>query len=313
MGFPDIKGFVDGAIQRGRQLGQDALQTGEQLVDKGKQLVGEGVHAAKDAFEQVEQKAEPLVELVTGRSPDLKFDGDLVDKNGNTYPPGTPVSQVGAQDPSRPTVIFVNGAGTDVGGQVGSMNVIAGKTGANVVGIHNATQGLPRDLGQCVLDWIDKGKNPPVDTLADTVYSELQAGRPVHLMAHSQGAIITSRAIEDVKSRLMAEDGLTKEQAEAKLSKVQVETFGGGAAYYPDGPQYVHYVNRFDPVAAGVGLGVGLPGDGAGAGKGAVVHYFNDNQWSLQNHSLNTTYMNARVPFDQARRGDFTKPKEPGL
>ena len=66
--------------------------------------------------------------------------------------------------------------------------------------------------------------------MADTVYSELKAGRGVHLMAHSQGALVTSRALNDVAQRLRIEDGMSQSQVEKLMSKAKVETFGGAAA-----------------------------------------------------------------------------------
>ena len=45
-----------------------------------------------------------------------------------------------------------------------------------MVGVHNATEGMGADLPQCVKDKLDKGTNPAVDTLADTVYSEIEGG-----------------------------------------------------------------------------------------------------------------------------------------
>ena len=47
-------------------------------------------------------------------------------------------------------------------------------------------------------DKLDKGTNPAVDTLADTLYTELKAGHDVQLMGYSQGGLITARALFDV-------------------------------------------------------------------------------------------------------------------
>ena len=77
------------------------------------------------------------------------------------------------------TVIYVNGINTNKAGQSSDLQAIADKTGAKAIGIHNATEGFITDLAQCVTDKLDKGKNPAVDTLADTLYSELKAGHDV--------------------------------------------------------------------------------------------------------------------------------------
>ncbi|MFY1826863.1 hypothetical protein ACN47A_13165 [Myxococcus fulvus] len=59
--------------------------------------------------------------------------------------------------------------------------------------LHGLTGDFVADLAQCVGDKLDKGKNPAVDTLVDTVYGELKAGREVHLTGYSQGGLITAR------------------------------------------------------------------------------------------------------------------------
>jgi hypothetical protein len=250
-----------------------------------------------------------------GIKPDTAYDGHFVGADGRTFGPGTPMSQVPAVKPSKGepkgTVLYVNGIMTPKDNQLAEMRAIADTTGMQVVGIHNSTQGPVTDLAQCLGDKLDKGKNPAVDTLANTLYKELKEGRPVHLMGYSQGGLITARALYDVKQRLQVEDGMSKEQAEKLMSNLKVETFGSASTTYPDGPKYVHYVNRLDPVPTLFGLGTDLnPLDDfiTHAGKDAKVHYFNQGGINLiGNHLLAQSYLNNRVPFDQAREGEFSR------
>lgn len=245
--------------------------------------------------------------------PDRMFDGQFVGPQGQTFPPGTPLGQLPGVTPKNnpnpsQTILYVNGIMTPMDGQLKEMQSIAETSGAKVVGIHNATQGLVTDLAQCVTDKLDKGSNPAVDTLADTVYSELKAGRDVHLMGYSQGGLITARALFDVEKRLRLEDGMSKAQVEQLMSHLQVETFGAASTKYPDGPQYVHYVNNADVVPTLTGLGGSVdPLDFLkDAGKGAVVHRFTDGNLNpISNHMLDTLYMKHRVSFDEARAGHF--------
>ncbi|HWS86713.1 MAG TPA: hypothetical protein VN282_07100 [Pyrinomonadaceae bacterium] len=235
-----------------------------------------------------------------------QFDGLFVGAGGATYSPSTPLGSVRPVLPRGgarvdETLVYVNGINTTKDGQLNSLQRIADQTGARVVGIHNATRGATLDIIQSISDTLDIGRNPAVDTLASTVYEEIRAGRTVHLMAHSQGGLITSRALTDVRNRLMLEDGLSAREAEALLSRVRVETFGGAAAYYPNGPQYVHYVNRLDPVPGLFGLGP-LASPLVHPGRGAVVHRFTS---AHDVHDFNDTYLSRRVPFEQARRRDF--------
>jgi hypothetical protein len=262
------------------------------------------------------------VPLPNGK-PDTAYDGALVGANGTAYPGTTPLNQVppvlpagGVKD--QQLYIEVNGIGDDKASQYSSLQAVANATGDPVIGIHNATQGFVTDIAQSAGDKLNIGKNPAVDQVESEVYSSIQKGQPIHLLGHSQGALIISRALYNVEDRLQIEDGLTKQQAEQKLSLVQVETFGGAATSYPDGPQYVHYVNRADIVPDAFGLGptentvhVGslfnipllpLPwGHNPGAGAGATVIRFNDPGTPGYAHSL-TTYLAHRVPFDQARK-----------
>jgi hypothetical protein len=191
---------------------------------------------------------------------------------------------------------------TDLEWQSREMQWIADRADAKVIGIHNATEGGGADFIQCAADKLDKGRNPAVDTLADTIYAELKAGRDVHLMGYSQGALITARALKDVANRLRIEDGLSQAQVEQVMSRLKVETFGGAAAVYPNGPQYVHYVNDKDFVPNAFGLGLPEIPVLTHPGRGAVVHHFSEGE---NPHGLGATYLNHRVDFDDARAGRF--------
>jgi pimeloyl-ACP methyl ester carboxylesterase len=254
-----------------------------------------------------------LINSRSERPSDTVYDGMFVGANGRTYAPGTPLNQIPTVNPSNgsnteETLIFVNGINTTKDAQAANLQAIADRTGARVIGIHNSTEGMITDLAQCVTDKLDRGNNPPVDTLADTIYGEITAGRSVHLLAHSQGGLITSRALNRVQQRLRLEDGMSRADTERLLGLVQVETFGGASGHYPDGPQYVHYINRDDPVPSLFGLGWDIDrfNPTLDAGRGAQVHWFTDIHLNpIASHSLEDVYLPRRVPFEQARRGDF--------
>jgi hypothetical protein len=240
------------------------------------------------------------------RVSDGDFDGLFVGAGGRTYAPSTPLSEVQGVVPSDGrapvgTIVYVNGINTTKDGQFQSLRQIADRTGARVVGVHNATRGGLVDLIQSAGDTLDLGHNPAVDTLADAVYREITGGRTIHLMAHSQGALITSRALTDVYQRLRVEDGLSRREAQRVLARVEVETFGGAAGSYPDGPAYVHYVNRRDAVPGLFGLGP-FANPLVHPGRGAVVHRFTEGHDA---HGFEETYLPRRAPFEQARRGEF--------
>ena len=297
--FEDLGRFAGRALERTESAGGTAAELFEGAIG-----LAEGYASRVGIVRPVAWRG--VSAALFGRGSDRDFDGLFVGADGRTYPPSTPLAEVPAVLPSdgrvpTETVVYVNGISTTKDGQFRSLRQIADRTGARVVGIHNATQGGFVDVIQSAGDTLDIGRNPAVDTLADTVYEEIKAGRTVHLMAHSQGALITSRALTDVYQRLRVEDGLSRREAESMLARVEVETFGGAAGSYPDGPQYVHYVNRRDAVPGLFGLGP-FANPLVHPGRGAVVHRFSEGHNA---HGFEQTYLPRRVPFEQARRGDF--------
>ena len=310
-----VGNFAENLLDPFEDLGRTALGVLERVESAREgveELFGGAVGLAEGYASRVGLMTPPVFALLDvlavsrGRGSDRDFDGLFVGAGGRTYSPSTPLANVPGVLPSdgrvpSETIVYVNGINTTKDGQFGSLQQIADRTGARVVGIHNATQGGFVDVIQSVGDTLDIGHNPAVDTLADTVYAEITSGRTIHLMAHSQGALITSRALTDVYQRLRVEDGLSRREAERLLARVEVETFGGAAGSYPDGPRYVHYVNRRDAVPGLFGLGP-FANPLVHPGRGAVVHRFSEGDNA---HGFEQTYLPRRVPFEQARRGDF--------
>jgi hypothetical protein len=318
-------------IERGRNLINQVRTGAERTIDAAQNVATNVVDKARDVAAATGQRIGNVVDgfenkaaqgaravqgaLGFGNQPDRVHDGQLLGANGQTFPPGTSLSDIPGVTPRNnanpnTTVLYVNGIQTNLAGQANSLQAIADTTGARVIGIHNATEGFAADLAQCVKDKLDVGTNPAVDTLADTLYNEIKAGRDVHLMAHSQGGLISSRALGDVYNRLRIEDGMSQSQAQQAMSRINVETFGAAAMSYPDGPNYVHYVNRGDPVPGLFGLGPVADrwNPAVDGGRGSVVHHFNDFKLNpIAAHGFESIYLQHRVPFDQARTGNFDR------
>jgi hypothetical protein len=196
------------------------------------------------------------------------------------------------------------------------MQSVANAVGADVFGIHNSTwgtfPGIVDDLVQCLTDKTPIAQhllNDATTSLAHSVAQDLEAGRPVHLLAHSQGALVTANALEQVKAALTETHGA--EWAEEMLSNVQVETFGGAAGSFPYGPQYVHYLNDYDMVAMQTGLGkIEDPADrqAAAGGDRAAIHFIHDDPrqaspnhlFNFNAHDFNEGYLSHRMPFEEA-------------
>ncbi|MDY7233268.1 hypothetical protein [Hyalangium rubrum] len=304
-----VQNTVQNTVDKAQNTVSNVGNTVRQGVEQGGRKLGQFVDGFED---QVAQKAGFVGDLLGGNKADLVHDGKLVGAGGQTFAPGTPLSQIPGVTPKdnpnpSETILYVNGIGDTKDKQFGSLQQIADTTGAKIIGVHNATEGMVADVAQCVKDKLDKGTNPAVDTMADTIYAELKAGRSVHVMGHSQGGLILSRALGDVANRLRIEDGLSQADAEKLLGKVNVETFGAAAGKYPDGPNYVHYVNDKDLVPTMFGLGDGdSPLDFTrDAGRGAVVHHYEYGDGMSGTHRLDQAYLPFRVPFDEARAGQF--------
>jgi hypothetical protein len=252
-----------------------------------------------DAWQRMNAlSAQPIERL--GVSDEDWADGKIIDGTGQAHPPGTPLGSIPAVYPqdgnANGLIIHVNGIGNDLEAQTRAMQETADTTGKAVVGIHNGTDGKLTDLVQAAGDKMALSDNPARNALMQTVIAELEAGREVQIAAHSQGALITSGALRGVADHYR-DQGLSDAEIEAKLSNVKVETFGGAAYTYPDGPKYVHYVNTLDVVAMTVGLG--MTDAPVHPGKNARVEYFTQPyEGILGPHDYNNVYMPYRKDFD---------------
>jgi hypothetical protein len=253
--------------------------------------------------------------------PDSAVDGHFITPDGRTHAPGTSLGDVVPGE--GPLTVHVNGIQNDARTQGGDLEALrqAGGVNPRLVGIHNAENSFGGDIVQSGMDKAGIGRNPAVDTLRQTVLNEVRAGRDVHLMGHSQGALITSRALTEARhtlsdehftrlraetppvqpgprfqerQRLQAGELRTEANrlAEQQLSRVRVETFGGAAHSYPDGPRYTHNINRNDPVAMSVGLGRPV----RSPGRDAEMRFFTSGQLGMGAHGFRDHYLPQRRP-----------------
>ncbi|WP_224248766.1 lipase family protein [Hyalangium gracile] len=308
------------------------------------------VQRANESMERIrsgnlERAANPQPVPFKPGTPDLQYDGMLVGSGGVDasgkpvilmYPPDTAISDVQPFTPrggvrNDETLIYTNGILTDTAGQASSLQYLADLTGSATVGVRNSTAGFLRDLAQSGVDTLNpEWLNPASVALAETVLAELSQGKPIHLVGHSQGGLVTSNALKIVDSILKGTpqetgfDARTLDTMRQGYQDMKVETFGSAAHDYPAGPHYVHYINVQDPVPSEIGLGGNIPSatvedfQRRAGGDKATVYFLNspgNNPHSpLPAHDLEALYLANRVPFAEAQRnaGKIIPSKELG-
>jgi hypothetical protein len=219
-------------------------------------------------------RADHTVRVVDIRN-DHKTDGLLMGRGGQLRAPMQSLSSTPGVLPSngaKPTgkAFLVNGIMTDAKLHLSDMQHLA-NTGLEVVGIRNATEGFFPDLTQSVQDKLrfPSVENKATSTVTKLILEAVEKKEPLLLVGHSQGALIISAALRSAADSLGHLSAAEKQRA---LSSIRVETYGGAAATYVNGPKYEHFVNRRDlvPMLTGVGLPLSQPGDGA------QVRYFSE-------------------------------------
>jgi len=232
-------------------------------------------------------------------------------------------------------ILYVNGINTPRAAHAYTIKLISVVTGAVVVGIYNQSgdggsdTDIVADLLQCLGDKTGLGTNPATDTLMKTVFDACINGISLNIVAHSQGAIITSRGIRNAIRKLinhyarlddqllpyikkidrqginiLGSDGIDRikllvwlreriePMVEDRLNKfVSVQTFGGASRFFPDGPRYRHVFNHWDPVSTLFGQGDII----TGPGRGAKVEKINRNAGMMirdfEDHSMDKVYL----------------------
>jgi hypothetical protein len=127
-------------------------------------------------------------------------------------PPVTALTAAGQRvAPVNKLIIYVNGIGTNRDTHGYTVKLISVITGANVIGIYNQSGDgtssgaldMVSDLIQCLGDKTGLGNNAATNTLARSVFKACTSAMPINIVAHSQGAIITSRGMRQAIGMLL--------------------------------------------------------------------------------------------------------------
>ncbi|MGA9469968.1 MAG: hypothetical protein WBV19_05780 [Candidatus Macondimonas sp.] len=163
-----------------------------------------------------------------------------------------------------PTLYYVNGAnGSPV---ITAINVaaLAETSQISVLVIFYAGDGTA-PLTQA-LPAVSSGA--AVETLKGVIADHLARQEPVHIRGGSAGTVVISEAIHGTRNRLARETRLRGNWA-APLGLLRVETHGSVARDFPDGPRYIHYAAKPDPVPK-----IGVVGPVAHPGARALIASF---------------------------------------
>ena len=163
-----------------------------------------------------------------------------------------------------PTLYYVNGAnGSPV---ITAINVaaLAETSQISVLVIFYAGDGTA-PLTQA-LPAVSSGA--AVETLKGVIADHLARQEPVHIRGGSAGTVVISEAIHGTRNRLARETRLRGNWA-APLGLLRVETHGSVARDFPDGPRYIHYAAKPDPVPK-----IGVAGPVAHPGARALIASF---------------------------------------
>lgn len=183
-----------------------------------------------------------------------------------------------------PDVLFVAGVGNNSADSAKSSIILAQQFGVPVVNVVNQTE--LDGVGDVARAAVDKAfpngasVEPATRSLGQQIIDRLMAGRPVNVVAHSQGALITQKATQAVGGALedAARQGkITQEQARSWMSNVRVITLGGadGLGDWPTGVSVVRQAMPNDLVPQFFGAQpLGYP-----------------NQWGLAQHPLIPNYL----------------------
>ncbi len=217
-------------------------------------------------------------------------DKQIKDAWNSAYVSNSPCCQArraAGKAPKR--IVYVNGIRTDKAGQCETLKRIANQTCAQVIGVHNATDGTMADLWQSEQDksligrartgkpfTTHDGRNPAVDSMSDIIANSVRDGDPPDIWAHSQGGAIASLASYDADTELKRAGYLQG------ISGLNVTTFASAAQSWPSNITGQHFIQAQDEVPIQFGLGLDNSKDAANTGPNQQVIRFTGSPPNIQ-------------------------------
>jgi hypothetical protein len=215
--------------------------------------------------------------------------------------------------PASTRVLYVNGIASTGDEARSDAKAYADAIHHKVEVVHVATTGFLSDLGTTAREKADSSAaeaSIAEHAIAKEVVSLALAGKNVHIMAFSRGAIVVERGLELAQSE-MRRRGLNSADQAKVFSHVTLETVNGASHYVPDGVRAVHYVRAFDPVATTVGMSPVAP-DFRAAAAGAMLPDFPEVSavialGGINNHPNGPIIVVPNISPDVGEQHQFTK------
>ena len=245
------------------------------------------------------------------------FDGQVIGRGCTPSDPGTAATAPGirpakCQDPGKtiPKVYFANGINTKLYGDGASMcatmQKIADKTCAEVVGIYGAAEGTLPDVNQAMQEIKKESNSAQAKTLAALMTDSASSNPPqdLNLIVHSRGGLATQEALVSTTTDLKYE--MSPAEVSAALSHINIAVYGTAEQGWPSGPTYTKLNNTADPIPAIIqGAQKALHITPSMGDDKTVTQHINDPQLNpIGSHSLDNVYSKYMVQAPGARDCD---------
>jgi hypothetical protein len=236
----------------------------------------------------VERKLKPSNQEIDGQ-----YMGKDCPKSSDT-PPTEGTKPKGCENSTKkfPKVIYTNGINTKPEAACATMHNIADARCVEVIGVYNASEGVFADVLN-VSAAID-GARVDKASIAQSklVFGLLDKGEPVTLYAHSEGGVNTQVGLR-LTYKMFAEK-YTPELANEAIKLITVYSFGTAEQGWREGPTYVQFTNRADPVPGVIYSAQASNGKPYSDPKKLTRTGFNEPYGNPFNaHSMDVAYLNA--------------------
>lgn len=143
-------------------------------------------------------------------------------------PPITPA--VGERTPVTPApnkrIVYINGINTSMAAHAYTLKLASVVSGATAIGIYNQSgdgtnTNMVFDLVQCIGDKTNLSNNPASKTVAKSVFEACFNEKYLNIVAHSQGALITSRGLRMGIGLLLDRYGRINSQVRPLIEQVE--------------------------------------------------------------------------------------------